>query len=332
MPYMILSYLKYRRFALVMWLLAAAAAISSCLLGGVSADTLLYCFGLSAFAGLLLLVGDLFRYRRLIKRLRAVKEQLETLHAALPEAENGLQQELWGIVEKLQLIAQRERSSISDSLHSQVEYYTTWLHQIKTPISCIRLAAENGLTAESTGIILGELVAIERYVDMALQNTKLQDLESDLVLSCHSVDTMLLETVKKYSTVFIQKRLTVDFSKTFLTVITDSKWFSFIIEQLLSNSAKYTPSGGVKIYADGATLYIEDSGIGIRSDDCSRIFEWGYTGYNGRTDRRASGLGLYMSRKIAERLNITLLCDPSFKGGSRFTLDLSRLNPSLTKM
>ena len=108
-------------------------------------------------------------------------------------------------------------------------------------------------------------------------------------------------------------------------ILTDGKWLSFVVEQVLSNALKYTPAGGrIRIYGDGETLVIADSGIGIRPEDLPRVFEKGFTGYNGREDKKSTGIGLYLCRRVMDRLNhgISIVSRPG--QGTLVRLDLSR--------
>ena len=104
------------------------------------------------------------------------------------------------------------------------------------------------------------------------------------------------------------------------TVISDSQWLHFIFEQLLTNAIKYTPHGSIKIYAKGDAVMVADTGIGILAEDLPRIFEQGYSGYNGRANQKASGLGLFLSKQIAEKLGLTLTVTSEIGQGSTFAI------------
>ena len=175
-----------------------------------------------------------------------------------------------------------------------MDYYTLWVHQIKTPI--VKQQMEQ------------ELFKIDSYANLVLQYLRLESFHDDLVLKRVLVEDLVKEVVRKYALFFIQKNLTVDLHDLEEEVITDRKWLLVIIEQLLSNSLKYTSTGGIEIYFKDQTLYIKDSGIGIKNSDVLRVFERGFSGYNGHLTQQSSGLGLYLSKKIAEQLghNITL--------------------------
>ena len=123
---------------------------------------------------------------------------------------------------------------------------------------------------------------------------RLDSESTDYVLKEYALDPIICQAVRKYAPAFIMRKLTLDYKPVDVSVVTDEKWLLFVIEQLLSNALKYTLSGSVSIYLETPrTLCIADTGIGIAPEDLPRIFERGYTGINGRDDKKASGIGLY---------------------------------------
>ncbi|HNX13292.1 MAG TPA: sensor histidine kinase [Oscillospiraceae bacterium] len=324
---MIRKYLRFRRFALLLWLVAEIFISAVTWLAGFKSEYILYTFLISAFTILCICIFDFLNFRVKIKTLIDIRENLSDVQHNLPEPSEVISAEYTEIIISLYELLRLERDAHSETLGAQIDYYTAWLHQIKTPIAAMRLAIDaDGADAQSAvPILTAELFKIERYVDMALQYAKIGRLESDLVLASCDLDALVLSCIKKYSTLFIQKNLTVSFEKTGFVVVTDEKWLAFILEQILSNAVKYTEKGGVKIRLENRSLAVEDTGIGIRSDDVDRIFEKGYTGYNGRYDRRASGLGLFMAKTIANELNLTLSAGRNRKTGAKLMIGLEKV-------
>ena len=120
------------------------------------------------------------------------------------------------------------------------------------------------------------------------------------------------------------RKLTLDYKPVDVSVVTDEKWLLFVIEQLLSNALKYTLSGSVSIYLEAPrTLCIADTGIGIAPEDLPRIFERGYTGINGRDDKKASGIGLYLCRRICRSLGHSITASSS-ENGTVIRIDMSQ--------
>lgn len=195
------------------------------------------------------------------------------------------------------------------------DYYVMWTHQIKTPIAALRLLLENEESRSRNSFLMREeLFKIEQYAEMALTFQRLENISSDLILQENDLYSMLKKAVKKYAVLFINKGLGLELQEMNLKIVTDEKWFIFCVEQLLSNSIKYTAQGKVMILARASEegekerkvlLTIEDTGIGIRPEDLPRIFKRGFTGYNGRLDKKATGIGLYLCRKVFSHLGIT---------------------------
>lgn len=165
-----------------------------------------------------------------------------------------------------------------------------------------------------------ELFKIEQYVEMVLQYLRLNSSINDFVLKEYDLDDIIRQAVRKYAPMFVRKKLTLHYDPVQTKVVTDEKWLVFVLEQVLGNAIKYTASGEISIYMEGGCLVIEDSGIGILPEDLPRIFEKGYTGYNGRSDKKASGIGLYLVRKILNKLGHKILAESEPEKGTKVRL------------
>lgn len=209
------------------------------------------------------------------------------------------------LFEKLALLEMDKKSRAieeREKLNDLMDYYTLWAHQIKTPIAASSLLVGEIEDKKVKNQLEQELFKIESYVNIVLQYLRLESFHEDLVLKKENVEDLVKEIVKKYAIFFIQKGLSLNLHDLDRTIITDRKWFVVILEQVLSNSLKYTSQGGIEIYFQEDTLYIKDSGLGIQDADLLRVFERGFSGYNGRLTQQSSGLGLYLSKKIADEL------------------------------
>ena len=188
----------------------------------------------------------------------------------------------------------------------------------------MRLTLQNEDTPLSRRLT-AELGRVERYVEMVLAYLRLDADSTDYVLRECDLDPIVRGAVKKFAGEFIDRHLTLECPPTNIRVLTDEKWLSFVLEQLLSNALKYTPEGKISIHMEApATLCIADTGIGIAPEDLPRVFEQGYTGYNGRGDKRASGLGLYLCRRVCRNLGHTISAESELGRGTTIRLDLSR--------
>lgn len=213
------------------------------------------------------------------------------------------------------------------------DYYTMWIHQIKTPIAAMHLLLDdaNATAADLTGQQASEeLFKIEQYAEMALHYARLDSLTSDLAFKKYEIHEIVKQAVRKYAVLFIGSGLTFSMEEFSLRAVTDEKWMSFVIEQVLSNAIKYTKTGGISIYGANATgerqagevnyMVIEDTGIGIREEDLPRIFERGFTGYNGRMDKKSTGIGLYLCHQIMGRLGAVIRVESKEGEGTKVLL------------
>lgn len=317
---MLREYLRHRKTVLYFYLLVIVFLPLVQFLSNLPLVPMLYGIGIVTFLLGLGMLADGISFRQKNKLLAEIRGHLSDHHHYFPPAANVLEEEYQGIISGLYEIIEANHYQLERAHNDRVEYYTMWVHQIKTPIAAIRLLQ----SGEDNPVLERELFKIEEYAEMALKFVKLSDLQSDLVIRCYKLEDVIKDSVRKYATLFIQKKLSVSIAEMDVSVETDSKWLSFIIEQLLSNAIKYTAQGGVKFYWQDNALVIEDSGIGINSRDIQRIFEKGYTGYNGRLDKRASGIGLYMAKKVADSLSIQLKITSEAGRGTRASLRFPR--------
>ena len=258
------------------------------------------------------------RHRHLIEAEKVIKISVDALEMPNDQLEEDYQR-------LLQVVHEDKVRAVND-LESRkkdiVEYYTMWVHQIKTPIAAMRLLLQAEDTPKNAELS-HELFRIEQYVEMALHYTRLDSDTTDFVIQKYYLDHIVREAVHKYAKIFIRKKINLDYQPLETEVLTDEKWLEFVIEQILSNAVKYTQRGTVSIYMeDEKTLVIEDTGIGIRTEDLPRIFEKGYTGYNGHTDKRSTGIGLYLCQRILKKLSHTIAIDSEPGKGTRVRIGL----------
>lgn len=273
---------------------------------------------------LVLVIGgiDFFRYynrhRELIKMQKVIKISVDALSMPGDQIEEDYQT-------LLQLVHEDKVKAINDLENRRkdlMEYYTMWVHQIKTPIAAMQLLLQSEDTPKNREAA-EELFRIEQYVKMALQYTRLDSETTDFLIQRYNLDDIVREAVRCYARLFIRKKISLNYQPLQVQVLTDEKWLEFVIEQVLSNTVKYTPKGSVSIYMEGSsTLVIEDTGIGIRKEDLPRVCEKGYTGYNGHTDKRSTGIGLYLSKRILEKLSHTIEIESEMGKGTRVKIGL----------
>jgi hypothetical protein len=262
------------------------------------------------------------KHQALAKLTAALEENM------LPEAKTADDADYRRIITLIQA-ARREQEVLGAKKYSDmVEYYTLWAHQIKTPIAAMRLTLQNEDSPTSRRLT-AELGRVEQYVDMVMAYLRLDAGATDYVLRKCELDGIIRGAVKRFSGEFIERRLAFDYAPVSLTVLTDEKWLSFVLEQLISNALKYTPEGKISIYLEGESLCVSDTGIGIAPEDLPRVFEPGYTGWNGRADKRASGLGLYLCRRVCNNLGHTIFAESEPSKGTTVRVGLGRRKISM---
>lgn len=304
---------------------------------GARKQDVVYAAVLDAILLLIIVLVGFFRYSSKVKALSNALERPVEEQAQLPEATDDVEMLYHRLLEN-QSIARSESESSAAIRQSQMrDYYSMWVHQIKTPISAMKLLLEaereelgqlmcddeqsQYLLSDNMDSFEDELFRIEEYVSMALQYQRVSSTENDFVLEKVSVDGVIRDTIKKYAKIMIRRHIGINYSGTGQEVYTDGKWLAFMLEQILSNAIKYTPQGFVTIETaeekDRFFITIKDTGIGIKAEDLPRVFEKGYTGYNGHADKKATGIGLYLCRQMADKLGHTIRMESEIGKGTK---------------
>lgn len=306
---------------------------------GARKQDLVYAAVLDAILLLITVLVGFFRYSSKVKALsNALKRPVEE-QAQLPEATDDVEMLYQRLLENQSIAGSESESSAAIRQSRMRDYYSMWVHQIKTPISAMKLLLE--AEREELGLLIcdeeqqaslkelsdnvasfeDELFRIEEYVSMALQYQRVSSTENDFVLEKVSVDGVIRDTIKKYAKIMIRRHIGINYSGTGQDVYTDGKWLAFMLEQILSNAIKYTPQGFVTIETaeekDQFFITIKDTGIGIKAEDLPRVFEKGYTGYNGHADKKATGIGLYLCRQMADKLGHTIRMESEIGKGTK---------------
>ncbi len=198
------------------------------------------------------------------------------------------------------------------------EYFLLLVHQIKTPITAADLILEKDDFDKM--LLRQQLIQIEDYVNMSIAYLKLIETKADMDIYNLNLDDVIKAVLKKYSILFISKNIKLNYQPAEHNVLSDRRWLSLLIEQIVSNALKYTTNGYIAISYQDNHLAIKDSGIGIKAEDIEKIFDIGYSGFNGRLNQKSSGLGLYLAKKIAAKLNIKITVKSQLDEGSTFIL------------
>ena len=264
-------------------------------------EALIYTGSFCFLASLIASFSDFVNYRESYKKLKFLEKNILNDLEDLPESLDIRIDYYHKIIEKLYEELEKSTQENRQKNIDMVDYYSMWVHQIKTPIAAMNFLLDNEEVDQK--ILQQELFKIERYVEMVLTYIRLDSTSSDYVITKINLDEVVKDSVKKYATIFINKKIKLNYVSHETMVISDKKWLSFAFEQILGNSVKYSRADGeitIKTYEN--RLVIEDKGIGIKEEDLPRIFEKGFTGFNGRYEKKSSGLGLYLCKKTLDKL------------------------------
>ena len=314
-----LRYLQSKLGVILLFLAFGAVLAFSFVLYRLPAEAVLYPAALCVLLGVGVLLLDFFRVRRRHMVLRDLKE----IDAELPEVRDIEADDYREIVRLLREANREARTRSETDMAAMVDYYTLWVHQIKTPIAAMRLRLQDE-DSELSRTLLSDLGRIERYVSMVLTYLRLENGATDYVIKETDLDSVIRPVLRQFAGEFISRKLKLDYTPAERKVLTDGKWLSFVVEQVLSNALKYTPSGSVSIsMEEPAVLVIRDTGIGIPPEDLPRVFERNYTGLAGRADTRASGIGLSLCKSVCDRLGHTISIESTPGEGTSVRIDLS---------
>lgn len=316
------EYLHYRRGIIGMFALFGTLFIVTFSLFSVPLSAVLYPGILCVIIAAGIMCSDYLHIKRRHELLRKFLTDAEAVIGTLPPPEGIAEHDYADIISALCLARLEQENASKKQLASMKNYYTLWAHQIKTPLASMRLHLQGEDSALSLQL-QNDLGHIEQYVDMVLAYVRLDCDSTDYVIRSFELDGVIRAALRKFSGDFIAGHLSLHYSPLGVSVLSDEKWLQFVIEQVLSNAVKYTRSGDVYIYLEEPmTLCIRDTGIGIAPEDLPRIFENGFTGFNGRYDKRASGIGLYLCRRICSRLGHTISAQSVPGEGTCIRIDL----------
>ena len=322
-PNFFLSWLRNRRWLLVSSLLQDGLLLISAVAFAQYQDLALYILTLSLVLQVTMAGLDAWKEWRHTQR---VELQLTNHQHHLKDSNSTLaEQTIWqGLQEAHHQLLQAQQA-YQANYHEQLDYYTLWAHQVKTPLSAAQLLVEQlDPTGPLRPLLQQELFKISQYVDLVLHYLRMDTFHQDLQIESVKIQDLVNQVVKKYASFFIHKPLTLELQGLDYVYVTDRKWLELILEQLLSNAIKYTPQGTIKISIQEGILTIADTGIGIQAQDIPRVFERGFTGFNGRVSQQSSGLGLYLCKAIAANLGIGLTLKSQVGQGTQVQLDLNQ--------
>lgn len=316
-----LKYIYQFRKSGIIFLIFTAVFAAVLAVYDTNTEAVLYAFAICALIGITAVIAGFIRLQKKYILLKDIYENLPLMTDSLPEPENIMEEELDNIIKRLNTLNSENITKLKNIQQDNCEYFTVWVHQIKTPISAIQMILQSE-DSDTSHEISAELFRIEQYSEMALHFIRLDSDSNDFVIKRYNLDPIIRQSIRRYAPLFIRRKLHLDYHTADTEVLTDKKWLAFVIEQLLSNAVKYTVDGCVTIKFEKNVLSVSDTGIGISAEDLPRIFEKGYTGMSGRINRKSTGLGLYLCKKVCDKLGHDICAVSQVGKGSVFSVDL----------
>ncbi|MEG2289863.1 MAG: sensor histidine kinase [Clostridium sp.] len=322
-----LLYVKDHIKSIIKYIIFSAIYVTIFFLYSIDIEPIVYAFLLVSCLGIIFSFYDFIKYYKKYSDLYNIKNQISVDLEKVPIANGTIEAYYQNIL--FELYNQKQEIALKSDIKQteMIDYYTLWAHQIKTPIAAMKLLLQFEQNKQNKEL-LTELFKIDQYVDMVLGYLRIESSSSDLVFQNYDLSKIIRQAIRKYAHIFIKKGIAVEFNEMNCSVLSDEKWLVFVIEQILSNSLKYTKKGKISIYMDSLeekTLVIEDTGIGIEQEDLPRIFEKGFTGYNGRMDKKATGIGLYLCKKILNKLSHSITITSIVDEGTTVKINLSSI-------
>jgi signal transduction histidine kinase len=325
---LLLLYLKNKRKDILLFCLLITVFAVVFMLYNLPLESIVYAVLLCTCLWTIITGFDFWQYYNKHSLLSELEASITLSIDSLPVTENLLELDYQNLLKIVHRDKMKLVSKADSARTDMVDYYTLWAHQIKTPIAAMRLLLQSSDNEQNTDLS-AELFKIEQYVEMVLQYLRLDSTSTDFMLKRYKLENIVRQAVRKYAKLFIHKKISLDFKEFECEVLTDEKWLLFVIEQILSNALKYTHEGKISIYMDPSnskTLVIEDTGIGIQPEDLPRVFEKGFTGYNGRTDKKSTGIGLYLCKRILTKLSHSISIESEVGKGTLVKLKLDSVN------
>lgn len=323
------AYIKQYIKVLLLFIVFALVFCIVFSLYNLETEAIYYSIILCTFIGLIYICINFINYYKKHIQLYKLQNEISISLENLPSPKTLMEEDYTNLILNLNKEYKTYISKSDIAKSDMIDYYTMWVHQIKTPISAMKLLIQTS-ESEISSDLSSELFKIEQYVEMVLSYIRLGSNKNDFVLKEYDLDNIVRQAIRKYAPLFIRKKISLDFQPTNYKVLTDEKWLVFVIEQLLSNAIKYTNKGKISIYSlENKKLVIEDTGIGISKEDIPRIFDKGFTGYNGRTDKKATGLGLYLCKNILDKLSHKISIESEVGVKTKVILDLAMVNVNI---
>ena len=315
------QYLKEYQSWIIVWMSTFLIWLFIFYVYRLSFDAFIYGSLIQLLIFLIILGVNLVHYHQKHRLLESFKTEANVPYIFETQETSLHGQDYLEILKVMDTLRKQSIEQTDEMIKSNQDYFTLWVHQMKLPIAALKLCLESETIDRQESRT--QLSKIDQYTDMVLAYLRMTSQQTDYVFHQYDLDGLIHQSIQRFSLEFIHKKIRLHFAKTHQKILTDEKWFVFVLEQILSNAIKYSENGStIEIYAHDHDLIIEDHGKGIDPSDIQRVFEKGYTGINGRLDKKASGLGLYLCKEICRQLSCTIDIESKINQGTKVILHI----------
>ncbi|MHC1748705.1 MAG: sensor histidine kinase [Cellulosilyticaceae bacterium] len=296
-----------------------------------------YAILVTLFLFIIYLTADYLKLNFHCRKLKKLSGNNETDWIVSVPSPHTFDQKLYTeLLIKLKRNSDEKFEEFSDKNAQDIDFLKTWIHEIKTPIAASKLIIENNLntpTEKTLYNILDEIEKIEDMVQKTLCYSQLNDFSRDCQIGKVSVQKVVNACIEREYSNIINKGIQLTIKSINFEVDSDIKWLHFIIKQLIDNAIKYSRINGTlqvesKSEQNGQILIIRDFGVGIKEEDLRRVFEKGFTGFNGRKSKASTGVGLYLSQKLAGKLGHSITISSQLGEGTEVSLHFPKYRDS----
>ena len=324
----IISYIKDKMIFLSINLLLFMIIVLIMYLSQISMVIVLILFCIWFLPLFSFMIIDYIQYKKYFNTLEKVLDNLDKkylLPEVIEESNFTLGREINNILKILSRDMHENVKHYKDMQEEYREYIEMWVHEIKTPIASSKLLIENN-TNEVTRKIDTQIDKIDNFVEQVLYYSKSNDVGKDYIIKKTELSKVVKNVIKKNTRDFISKRISLQLEQIEEVIYSDTKWVEFILNQIIVNSIKYSKGKNDKIkiiskkLPHSVVLEIEDSGVGIIERDINSVFEKGFTGENGRRFGKSTGIGLYLCKKLCDKLGLGLAIDSKVNIGTKVSI------------
>lgn len=308
-----IDYIKDRTYIILVNIICMLFAFFVLQFSGANHSILYYLLGLWIIVLFLTLGIGYYKQKKYFEELNSIMEQLDKKYLfveCMDKHSDAMSKEYYKLFKKMSKSMIGYVSDAENQFAEYKDYIESWIHEIKLPITAAKLIAENNKD-ETTRKILSQLELIDNSVERSLYYARSGVVENDYAIKETSLQQIVDNVISKNKQILMQNKVMIDCKDLSATVYTDEKWLGFILNQIMFNSIKYKSKQPVITFSatevnNGVALHIKDNGIGVSASDLPRVFEKGFTGVNGRTYTKSTGIGLYLCRKLSKKLGITI--------------------------